>query len=89
MPLSMRPDKSKIVLHLSPDRKGVIGKVDPGYPMIWHEGAWARFFGLLSEKVPVLIETGKRYYSISKRAIREVQMSEADEKGLERFQGFV
>lgn len=89
LPAAMRPDRSKVVLHMTPDNKGIVAKTDPANPLAWAENLMAQFLGTMSETVPVLVDTGKRYWSIEKRAIREVRMSKADAAGIEHFEGYV
>jgi Fe-S-cluster containining protein len=89
MPLSMRPDKCKVVLHTTPDEKNIVAKVDPNYPMAWQEKEMAALLTQMSDKVFVLVDNGKRYWLVRNRDAREVRMSTADETGTEYFEGYV
>ncbi len=82
---AMRPDKSKIILHTTPDEKGIVAKVDPGFPMAWQESDVTAVLSVLSMSLLVLIEAGNRYWLIDKQNAREVIMSEPDENGIETF----
>ena len=88
-PLSMRPDKSKVVLHLTPDEKNVVAKVDPNYPLAWTKKGISDALAVFSDKFLVLIDNGKRYWVIEKRGVREIRMSVADADGIEHFEGYV
>jgi hypothetical protein len=89
MPLQQRPDKSKVVLHTTPDEKAVIAKVDPNYPDAWKWKGIGILLGLLSEKVLVLVDNGKQYWLLEKGQAKEVRMSEPDKDGIEHFEGYI
>ena len=88
-PLYLRPDKSKVVLHTTPDEKNIVAKVDPGTPMAWMEKGIGNVLATLSEKLLVLIDNGKKTWVIQNHGIREVKMSVADETGTEHFERYV
>lgn len=89
LPLSLRPDKSKVVIHATPDEKNVVAKVDPTSPLAWMEKGISILLASLSENCLVLVDNGKQNWLIENRGIREVKMSVADEKGEEHFEGYV
>ncbi len=89
LPLALRPDKSKVVLHTTPDEKNIVAKVDPDMPMAWMNRGISDMLSKFSEKLLVLVDNGKQYWVIQNRGIREVKMSTADEAGTERFEGYV
>lgn len=88
MPLNLRPDKSKVVLHTSADGGSIVAKVDPTYPTAWQDRAMAYMLGRLSEKLWVLVGNGKGYWLIKDHEVREAIMSKPDADGIEHFLGY-
>lgn len=86
--LQMRPDKSKVVLHTTPDEKALVAKVDPNYPDAWKWKQMGYQLGLISEKTMVLVDNGKEYWLLRKGQAESVKMSAPDKEGTEHFDGF-
>jgi len=88
LPLQMRPDKSKVVLHTTPDEKALVAKVDPNYPDAWKWKQMGYMLGLLSEKTMVLVDNSKEYWLLRNGKADQVEMSAPDKDGVEHFEGF-
>jgi len=89
LPLNLRPDKSKVVLHTSADEKNIIAKVDPNYPNAWKEKNIGLMLGTLSEKCFVLVDNGRQYWMLRNGQAKEAKMSVADAEGNETFISYV
>ncbi len=89
LPLNVRPDKSKVVLHASSDGKSIIAKVDPNYPNAWKEKSIGLMLGTMAEKCYVLVDNGKEYFLLKDGRARKARMSVADEEGSENFLGYI
>jgi len=85
LPLQLRPDKSKVVLHVSADEKSVIAKVDPGYPNAWKEKGIGLLLGQLAEKCFVLVDNNKEYFMLRNGIAKSARISASDENGNETF----
>lgn len=88
LPLQMRPDKSKVVLHTTPDEKALVAKVDPNYPDAWKWKQMGYMLGLLSKKTMVLVDNSKEYWLLRNEQAEQVKMSAPDKDGIEHFEGF-
>ena len=71
------------------DEKNIVARVDPVYPMVWQEGQVALFLTKMSEKVMVLIDTGRHHWLLRNHRAEEIRMSEPDDQGVEQFEAFV
>ena len=89
LPLNLRPDKSKVVLHVSADEKSIVAKVDPKYPNAWKEKGIGLMLGTLSEKCFVLVDNGRQYWLLRNGEAKEARMTVADAEGNETFLGYV
>ena len=89
LPVSLRPDKCKVVLHASADEKSIIAKVDPNYPHAWKAGQIGLMLGNLAEKNYVLVDNGKEYFLLNDGMARKAKMSLPDENGDETFLGYI
>lgn len=88
LPMQMRPDKSKVVLHTTPDEKAICAKVDPNYPDAWKWKEIGKILGLLSMKGLVLVDNSKEYWLLRQGQAEQVVMSAPDKDGIEHFEGF-
>ena len=63
LPESMRPDKTKVVLHVQKQEKRLKVNVDPDRPDAWKTGLTAQFIAMVRKLgVDVLIVCGKKKY---------------------------
>jgi hypothetical protein len=85
LPMNLRPDKCKVVLHTTPDERSLIAKVDPNYPEAWRASDIGLLLGKLAEKVLILVDNGEQYWALSKGQARKVEMTKPDEEGTEHF----
>jgi hypothetical protein len=90
LPAELRPDKSKVVLAFSPDRKDVLGYCDPTAPLAWKEAA---MFGLLevisSQGIRVMFGNGRDHYAMDRGRARRAELSPPDDKGVRYFVRFL
>jgi hypothetical protein len=90
LPPALRPDKCKIVLSFSEDRKDVLGFCDPSSPNAWKELA---IFGLLDviahQGIRVMFGNGREHFAIDRGRARRVELSPADSKGVRTFVRFL
>ena len=89
LPLQMRPDKCKVVLHTTPDERAIIAKVDPKHPDAWRWRNIGLMLGELSQKVMVLVDNGREYWLLQRGQAKRVQMSAPDRDGVEHFEGYL
>jgi len=89
LPMNLRPDKCKVVLHTSADEKSIVAKVDPKYPNAWKEKGVGLMLGTLAEKCFVLVDNGKQYWLLRDGKARQARMSAADDEGNETFLGYI
>jgi len=88
MPLSLRPDKSKVVI--SGDSETVSAHCDRGQSTAWQSdpiGAILNALAMEGRKVVVNNGAGK-YFLIENGKAREVMMSQPDVNGVQCFQGY-
>ena len=90
LPPELRPDRSKVVLYFSEDRKDVLGACDPASPNAWKEQA---VFGLLDviaqQGIRVMLGNGREHFAIDRGRARPVELSAPDAKGIRTFVRFL
>lgn len=89
LPVKLRPDKCKVVLHPSADEKNIIARVDPNYLNAWREKDIGLLLGTLVEKYFVLVDNGREHWMLKDGQANQARMSEVDEEGNETFLGYM
>lgn len=88
MPITMRPDKSKVVITAAIDGKNIVAHCDPGYPTAWQYGPIGSILKKFAETLNVVVNNG-HFFQVDKNGhCRQINMSEPDENGVQWFRGY-
>jgi hypothetical protein len=90
LPLALRPDKSKMVLTLSQNRKDVMGYCDPSAPHAWKEAAMFRLLEVISRQGQrVMFGNSRDHFAMDGGRIRRVELAPPDAAGVRVFLRFL
>jgi hypothetical protein len=89
LPAELRPDRCKVVLTFSPDRKDVLGFCDPATPDAW-KGAPLRLLQVIAGRGHrVMVGNGREHFAIDQGRVRRVELAEPDADGVRLFRRFL
>ena len=89
LPPELRPDRCKMVLTFTPDRKDVLGYCDPASPDAW-KGAPFRLLQLIAERGHrVMFGNGREHFVLDKGKARRVELAEPNGEGVRLFRRFL
>jgi hypothetical protein len=90
LPGELRPDRCKMMLTFSENRRDVFGYCDPGAPDAWKNPSMLKLLGILTgQGVRVIFGTGRRYFAVDRDRIRPVKLSDPDPDGTRHFERFL
>lgn len=81
MPDELRPDRSKVVLAVSPDGTAVTAFVDPKQSNAWQQGLMGKMLVQISNDMPVLISCGEKRKAMVNPNVGPVTFSEEQADG--------
>lgn len=88
LPAELRPDRCKMVLTFTQDRKDVLGYCDPASPDAWKGAPW-RLLQVIAAHHRVMFGTGREHFVIDQGRARKVELAEADAQGVRLFRRFL
>lgn len=89
LPAELRPDRCKMVLTFTPDRKDVLGYCDPAAPDAW-KGAPLRLLQVIAQQGQrVMFGNGREHFVIDQGRARRVELAEPDAEGVRLFRRFL
>jgi hypothetical protein len=90
LPVTLRPDKNKMLLSFSPDRKDVLGYCDPTAPDAWKEAATFKLLEVISRQGRrVMFGNGREHFAMDNGRARRVELAPPDAAGVRMFQRFL
>jgi hypothetical protein len=90
LPPALRPDKSKMVLTFSQDRKDVMGYCDPSAPHAWKEAAMFRLLDVISRQGQrVMFGNSRDHFVLDEGRVRRVELAPPDAAGVRAFLRFL
>lgn len=90
LPGSLRPDRSRMMLYFSEDRKSILGRCDPARPNAWQEVAVSNLLRLLSAKgTKIMFDNGRDYFAMDGPRARRAALSPPDSQGIRYFLKFL
>jgi len=90
LPPELRPDRSKIFLTFTPDRKDVLGYCDPASPHAWKDAAVFRLLQVIAgQGHRVMFGNGREYFALDNGRVRRVELAEPDKDGVRLFRRFL
>ena len=89
LPAELRPDRCKMVLTFTQDRKDVLGYCDPAHPQAW-KGAILRLLQVIARRGHrVMFGNGHEHFVIDQDRARPVELAEPDADGVRLFRRFL
>ena len=88
LPADLRPDRCKMVLTFTPDRKDVLGYCDPASPDAW-KGALRLLQVIASQGHRVMFGNGREHFVMDQGRARRVELAEPDAEGVKLFRRFL
>jgi len=89
LPPDLRPDRCKVVLTFTPDRKDVLGFCDPASPDAW-KGAPLRLLQIIAAQGHrVMFGNGREHFVIDQGRARRVELEEPSADGARLFRRFL
>lgn len=90
LPPELRPDRCKVFLTFTPDRKDVLGYCDPASPHAWKDAAVFRLLQVIAgQGHRVMFGNGREYFALDNGRVRRVELAEPDKDGLRLFRRFL
>jgi len=90
LPAELRPDRCKVVLTFTPDRKDVLGYCDPASPDAWKDAAIFRLLQVIAgQGHRVMFGNGREYFALDQGRVRRVELAEPDADGVRLFRRFL
>ena len=88
LPPELRPDRCKMVLTFTPDRRDVLGYCDPASPDAWR-GALRLLQLIASRGHRVMFGNGREHFVMDQGRARRVELAEPDAEGVRLFRRFL
>jgi hypothetical protein len=90
LPAALRPDRSKMVLTFTEDRRDVLGYCDPASPHAWKEAAMFKLLDVISRQGRrVMFGNGREHFAMDRGRARRAELAPPDEKGVRYFLRFL